>query len=68
MIIGTPPDRYDRNWFSRAFDRLAIDLRARYSRQQDLIIDGNSLILTAPNKTQYRITIDNSGTLTTTQL
>lgn len=68
MILGTPPNDYDRNWFSRAFDRLSIELRNRYTSNQDLIIDGNRLVLVSPNKTKYAITVDDAGTLSTTAL
>ena len=68
MILGTPPNNYDRNWFSRAFDRLSIELRNRYTSNQDLIIDGNRLVLVSPNKTKYKLTVDDAGTLSTTAL
>jgi len=66
--IGTPPNNYDRNWFSRAFDRLGIELRNRYTQNQDLIVDGNRLVLVAPNKTRYKLTVNDAGVLSTTAL
>jgi len=68
MILGTPPDRYDRNWFSRAFDRLSNDLRNRYSKAADLELGSNGLIITSPNGTRYKVEVDNSGTLSTTAI
>jgi len=66
--IGTPPNSYDRNWFSRAFDRLGIELRNRYTQNQDLIVDGNRLVLVSPNKTRYKLTVNDAGVLSTTAL
>lgn len=68
MNIGTPPNQYDRNWFSRAFDRLGIELRNRYTQNQDLIVDGNRLVLVSPNKTRYKLTVNDAGVLSTTAL
>lgn len=68
MNIGTPPNNYDRNWFSRAFDRLGIELRNRYTQNQDLIVDGNRLVLVSPNKTRYKLTVNDAGVLSTTAL
>ena len=68
LNIGTPPNNYDRNWFSRAFDRLGIELRNRYTQNQDLIVDGNRLVLVSSNKTKYALQVDNSGNLTTTSI
>jgi len=68
MILGTPPNQYDRNWFSRAFDRLSNDLRNRYSRAADLELGSNRLIMTSPNGTRYRIEVDNSGNISATAI
>lgn len=68
MNIGTPPADYDRNWFSRAFSRLGIELGRRYTNNQDLVVDGNRIVLVAPNQTKYAITVDNAGALTTTAI
>ena len=68
MSVGVPPDRYDRNWFSRALDRIQLDIRRRYSRDQNLILSANQLVLTSPNGTLYAITVDNNGTLSTSAL
>lgn len=68
MNIGTPPNQYDRNWFSRAIDRLGIELRNRYTQNQDLIVDGNRLVLVSPNKTRYKLTVNDAGVLSTTAL
>jgi len=68
MSVGVPPDRYDRNWFSRALDRIQLDIRRRYSRDQNLILSANKLVLTSPNGTLYAIEIDDQGTISTTAL
>jgi hypothetical protein len=62
MIKLTPPNDEQMRQNFRAIE--AAD-RANYKRGQDIDVGENSIILTAPNGTRYKLVVSNAGLLGT---
>ena len=62
MIKLTPPADEQMRQNFRAIE--AAD-KMNYKRGQDVDIGGNSLILTAPNGTRYKVVVSDAGALST---
>lgn len=79
MILPNPPGTYLQAYFAPVLQQIARLLSSSYQKGDDIVISRtyNSsgtqtgeqrLVLQSPNGTYYKITVDNSGTVTTTSV
>lgn len=77
MYLPSPTPEYSRAALAQAFRLITQAFGTTYSRNQDVVVLRNyddtgteisrqRLILQSPNGSKYEITVDNSGTLSTT--
>lgn len=59
--LPVPPDEYTRRVYSQ-LERMDMQ---NYKRGQNIDVGSNSIILTAANGTRWKITVSNTGTLST---
>jgi hypothetical protein len=62
LIKLTPPNDEQMRQNFRAIESADA---MNYKRNQDIQVGGNSLILTAPNGTRYKVIVTNAGALST---
>jgi hypothetical protein len=62
LNIPPAPPEYDTSYMNRAFSR--IDTVASFSVSRIEAVDG--ILLQSPNGSVYKVSVNNSGTLTTT--
>ena len=66
MILPTPPGQYMQAYFAPVLQQIARLLTTSYQKGSDVELNSEQrLIIVSPNGTRYQITVDNSGTLST---
>jgi len=69
MILPNPPGTYLQSYFSPILQQIAKLLTTSYQKGSDVELNADQrLIIVSPDGTRYEITVDNSGTLSTTAL
>ncbi len=69
MILQQPPTDYDANYEIERNRNIESEDLLNRKKQQDIEIAGDeNLILSSPNGTRFKITVSNTGTLTTTAI
>jgi len=67
--LPNPPLIYNSGFIASAFQTISQSLLRSYQKGSDVELNNaQSLILTSPNGTRYKIEVDNSGALSTTAL
>jgi len=66
MILPNPPGTYLQAYFAPVLQQIARLLTTSYQKGSDVELNSDQrLIIVSPNGTRYQITVDNSGTLST---
>jgi len=66
MILPNPPGTYLQAYFAPVLQQIARLLTTSYQKGSDVELNSDQrLIIVSPNGTRYEITVDNSGTLST---
>lgn len=66
MILPNPPGQYMQSYFAPVLQQIARLLTTSYQKGSDVELNSDQrLIIVSPNGTRYQITVDNSGTLST---
>ena len=66
MILPNPPGQYMQAYFAPVLQQIARLLTTSYQKGSDVELNSDQrLIIVSPNGTRYEITVDNSGTLST---
>jgi len=69
MILPNPPGTYLQSYFAPILQQIAKLLTTSYQKNQDVELNSDQrLIIVSPDGSRYEITVDNSGTLSTTAL
>lgn len=66
MILPNPPGTYLQAYFAPVLQQIARLLTTSYQKGSDVELNADQrLIIVSPDGTRYQITVDNSGTLST---
>jgi len=65
MKLSRPLPTYDANQIASNQFQLESADRQNHKKEQTVEIGSADLVLTAPNGTRYKVTVDNSGNLST---
>lgn len=66
MILPNPPGTYLQAYFAPVLQQIARLLTTSYQKGSDVELNADQrLIIVSPDGTRYEITVDNSGTLST---
>jgi len=69
MILANPPKEYLQGFFATVLQQISKTLTVTYQKNADVELNADQrLIIVSPNGTRYKITVDNSGTLSATSL
>lgn len=67
--FSRPSDNYDREYFNYLITEIEYQTGLNFSKGERIIVNGGDnteLVLISPNGTKYKISVDDSGNLTTT--
>jgi len=70
MTIPRPPKSYDETSFRRIVSDIEQTLDKTRRKNEDIVLDGSNarFILRSPDGTYFSLSVDNAGTLSTTNL
>lgn len=68
MKLPRPPDRYDSRFEESKSAEIERELKRSHKKNENLELGSTAIIMTSPNGTRYKLTVDNSGVLGTTAL
>ena len=69
MILANPPKEYLQGFFATVLQQISKTLTVTYQKNADVELNADQrLIIVSPNGTRYKITVDNSGVLSTTAI
>lgn len=60
-MIGSPPEKYDREAFEGIIREIERALEERFSRLSNVETGSIKVILTSPNGTRYALKVDDAG-------
>ena len=68
MKLPRPPARYDIRFEESKSAELERELNRSHKKNENIELGPTAIIITSPNGTRYKLTVDNSGVLGTTAL
>lgn len=68
MNLPSPTPQYSEKDQAQTRNILELEDKNNHKRNRDVEIGTARLILTSPNGTRYKITVDNSGTISATSI
>jgi hypothetical protein len=68
MKLPRPPARYDARFEESKSTEVERELKRSHKKNENLELGATAIIMTSPNGTRYKLTVDNSGVLGTTAL
>tara|TARA_B100001057_G_scaffold493075_1_gene586821 strand:+ start:2121 stop:2348 length:228 start_codon:yes stop_codon:yes gene_type:complete len=66
-----PRETYDQNYFSNLINDIESSTALNFNKGERIEangFDGTEIVLVSPNGTKYKLTVDDSGTIGTTQV
>ena len=66
--LPVPPETYSKEHFSKLQDAIKLEDYKAVKNDRDNFIEDGSICIQSPNGSWFRITVDNSGTLSATSV
>jgi hypothetical protein len=68
MKLPRPPARYDARFAESQSAEIERELQRSHKKNENIELGATAIIMTSPNGTRYKLTVDNSGVLGTTAI